>query len=156
MEPTKTKPVKTKGAAPAIEEIADLRGKGVSLAQIARMRGVSRQAIAQTIKRHGIAPEDVETFKKGKSALLHAKQKILLDHITPERVRTMAVRDATVSFGIIYDKTRLQDDKSTANLAAQFTEINLNCVSLPYPLTEPEGSEEKDITPEAEGGNDGT
>jgi predicted DNA-binding protein YlxM (UPF0122 family) len=54
MAPMKTKSVKTNEAAPAIEEIADLRSKGVSLAQIARMRGVSRQAISQTIKRQGI------------------------------------------------------------------------------------------------------
>jgi len=112
MESTKMNHVKTKESTPAIEEIADLRSKGVSLAHIARMRGVSRQAIARTIKRHGIAPENVEAFKKGKAALLRAKQKILLYHITPERVRTMAVRDATVSFGIIYDKTRLAISKN--------------------------------------------
>lgn len=117
MKPTKTKPAKTKEAAPAIEEIADLRGKGVSLAQIARMRGVSRQAIAQTIKRHGIDAGEIESFRKARPAVLAAKQRLLLDGITTETVKKMSGRDKLVGFGILYDKERLELGQSTMNVA---------------------------------------
>jgi hypothetical protein len=117
MKPTKTKPVRTKEAAPAIEEIADLRGKGVSLAQIARMRGVSRQAIAQTIKRHGIDAGEIESFRKARPAVLAAKQRLLLDGITTETVKKMSGRDKLVGFGILYDKERLELGESTMNIS---------------------------------------
>jgi hypothetical protein len=117
MKPTKTKPAKTKEAPPAIEEIADLRGKGVSLAQIARMREVSRQAIAQTIKRHGIDAGEIESFRKARPAVLAAKQRLLLDGITTETVKKMSGRDKLVGFGILYDKERLELGQSTANVS---------------------------------------
>jgi hypothetical protein len=117
MEPTKTKPVKTKDATPAIEEIADLRSKGVFLTQTARMRRVSRQAIAQTIKRHGIDAGEIESFRKTRPALLAAKQKILLDGITTETVKKMSGRDKLVGFGILYDKERLELEQSTTNIS---------------------------------------
>jgi transposase len=137
----------TKAATISLEEMVGLKAKGLSLAQIGKMAGISKQAVSQRLKASGLDPEAIGQFKRDKSLILHAKQKILLEHITPERVKTMTVRDATVSLGIIYDKTRLQDDKSTTNLAASFTQINLSLVQAPSPIDITPSLEEKDITP---------
>lgn len=80
------------------------------------MAGISKQAVSQALRRSGLDPEEIGRFKKDKSLILHGKQKILLDALTPEVVKGMSGRDKIVSFGIVYDKTRLEDDKSTANI----------------------------------------
>lgn len=126
---TTTKTV-TKAATISLEEMVDLKAKGLSLAQIGKMAGISKQGVSQRLKASGLDPAEIGQFKRDKSLILHAKQKILLEHITPERVKTMTVRDATVSLGIIYDKTRLQDDKSTVNLADHFTQVNISLTAL--------------------------
>ena len=125
MEPTKTKPAKTGSSTLSLAEIADLRAKGVSLEKIGRLAGVSKQAISQLIKRNGLDPEDVAVFKKDKSLILHSKQKLLLESLTQEEIKKMSGRDKTVSFGIIYDKTRLEDDKSTVNIRSYVTTSDL-------------------------------
>jgi transcriptional regulator with XRE-family HTH domain len=136
MEPTKTKPAKRGGATLSLAEIADLRAKGVSLEKIGRLAGVSKQAISQLIKRNGLDPEDVAVFKRDKSLLLHSKQKLLLDSLTQEEIKKMSGRDKVVSFGIVYDKTRLEDDKSTTNIAS-YANIDISqCAnnSVPTPI----------------------
>lgn len=38
----------------------------------------------------------------------------------------MSPRDRTVSFGILYDKERLENGHSTVNLLAQFTQVDIS------------------------------
>jgi predicted DNA-binding protein YlxM (UPF0122 family) len=121
-----------------LSEIADLRAKGLSMEKIARLGGVSKQAISQLIRRNGIDPVDIGQFKKDKSLILHSKQRILLDRINQETVKSMSVRDASVSFGIVFDKTRLTDGEPTANVA--YTKIDLSVYQTspvaPYQATQ--------------------
>jgi len=118
----------TKAATISLTEMVDLKAKGLSLAQIGKMAGISKQGVSQRLKASGLDPEAIGQFKKDKSLILHGKQKMLLDSLTPEEIKKMGGRDKVVSFGIIYDKTRLQDDQSTANLAAHFTQVDLSVV----------------------------
>lgn len=120
----------TKVATISLEEMVDLKAKGLSLAQIGKMAGISKQAVSQRLKASGLDPEEIGQFKKDKSLILHGKQKMLLDSLTPEEIKKMGGRDKVVSFGIIYDKTRLQDDKSTVNLADRFTQVNISLTAL--------------------------
>ena len=108
----------TKTATISLEEMVNLKGKGLSLAQIGKISGISKQAVSQRLKASGLDPAQIGEFRKDKSLILHHKQKLLLDSLTQEEIRKMSGRDKVVSFGIIYDKTRLEDDKSTVNLAA--------------------------------------
>jgi ferredoxin len=114
-----------KGAGIPIAEMADLKSKGVSLAQIGKMAGVSKQAVSQALKHHGLDPEEIKTFTKDRSLILRGKQKLVLSAITPEKVKTMSVRDAAVAAGILIDKQRLLDGESTANILCGFTRIDL-------------------------------
>lgn len=101
-----------KTATISLEEMVDLRRKGVSLAQIGKMAGISRQAVAQRLERSGLDPSEIARFRKDKSLILHGKQKLLLDHIDAEAVKKMAPRDRVLSFGILYDKGKLEDGGS--------------------------------------------
>lgn len=128
----------TTKAAPDLAEILDYRKRGMSLAEIGRLTGRSKQAVSQLCKRHGLDAEEVQRFRKDRGLILSTKQKLLLDGLTPEAVRQMSPRDRTVSFGILYDKERLEYGQSTHNLAAQFTVVDLSLTRLPDPIPEPE------------------
>lgn len=97
--------------------MADLRFKGVGLAEIGKVAGISKQAVSQALRRHGIDAGEIESFRKARPAVLAAKQKILLDGITTETVKKMSGRDKLVGFGILYDKERLELGQSTANVS---------------------------------------
>ncbi len=102
----------------SLETVVSMRQRGLSLSEIGKVVGVSKQAVSQMLKRSGIDIEAVETFKKGKPLILHAKQKMLLDQITPAEVKKMSGRDLAVSFGILFDKTQLLEGRATANVAS--------------------------------------
>ncbi len=125
MEPMKVKEEIAKKAPFSLEEMVDLRGKGVSLSQIGRMAGISKQAVSQRLKSSGLAPEEIREFTKDRSLILRGKQKLVLSAITPEKVKTMSVRDAAVAAGILIDKQRLIDGESTANVYS-FTQVDLS------------------------------
>jgi transcriptional regulator with XRE-family HTH domain len=136
----------TKAATISLEEMVDLKAKGLSLAQIGKMAGISKQGVSQRLKASGLDPGEIGQFKKDKSLILHGKQKMLLDSLTQEEIKKMGGRDKVVSFGIIYDKTRLQDDKSTVNLADRFTQVNISLTANPDLEM---NRQEIDVTPSA-------
>lgn len=130
----KTAEIKEKKAL-SLEEVVDLNAKGVSAAQLARMEGVSRQAISKRLKDSGLLPAEISQFTKDRSLILRGKQKLILSAITPEKVKTMSVRDAAVAAAILIDKQRLLDGESTANIH-NFTEIDLSMVAFrPAPVS---------------------
>jgi hypothetical protein len=100
-----------------IEEVVGYRCKGLTLSEIARLRGTSKQAVHQLLQRHGVDVEAAENFRKVRPDLIAAKQRLLLEGITRETVAKMSGRDKAVSFGILYDKERLELGQSTANVA---------------------------------------
>jgi hypothetical protein len=122
----------TKTASMSITEMVDLKAKGLSLSQIGRMSGISKQAVSQRLKTNGLDPEEIGTFTRDRSLILRGKQKLVLGAITPEKVATMSVRDAAVAAGILIDKQRLIDGESTANVC--YTKIDLSvyrCAPVP-------------------------
>lgn len=97
----------------SLESVVSMRNRGLSLAEIGKVCGVSKQAVSQLIKRHGLEVGTIEAFKSGKADILHSKQKLILDSITEAEVAKMKnVRDKAVAFGILYDKTAHLEGKS--------------------------------------------
>jgi len=125
MEPTELKEKNTLSLA----EMVDLKAKGLSLARIGQLAGISKQAVSQALKRSGLDPAEIGQYTKDRSLILRGKQKLVLSAITPEKVKTMSVRDAAVAAGILIDKQRLIDGESTANVC--FTAIDLSVYRNP-------------------------
>jgi hypothetical protein len=65
--------VRDKRAAISIEEMCQLRSQGLSLSQVAKMAGVTKQAVAQALQRSGLDPGEIKKFKRDKSLILHGK-----------------------------------------------------------------------------------
>jgi hypothetical protein len=105
-----------------LELVAELLAKGCTHGQIAKVCGCSRQAVGYLAKHHGLG--DVEHFREHRGALLAAKQAQLLEHgLTPEKMAKMSPRDAAISFGVLFDKERLETGKSTQNMAHSFAKL---------------------------------
>ena len=122
------------------EELAAMKQRGLSLSEIGRLVGCSKQAIGQRLAKHMVAFDRVERFRKDKSTVLHDKQRIILESITEADVAKMKnVRDKAVSFGILYDKCRLEEGLSTGNISSWTTVVAASQKLL-----------EKDITPAQE------
>jgi len=137
-----------KGKKPPVtlEKIIPLRERGFSFGEIGKLLGVTKQRIHQIIRASGFDPGAVAEFKTNKSSLIHHKQKLLLDGVTPEAVEAMCPRDRIVGFGILYDKARLEDGFSTSNVAGRFVSIDLTKIAARLDekddsLTEPKGED---------------
>ena len=97
----------------SLESVVSMRNRGLSLSEIGKLCGKSKQAVSQLLKRHGLEVGTIEAFKSGKADILHSKQKLILDSITEAEVAKMKnVRDKAVAFGILYDKTAHLEGKS--------------------------------------------
>lgn len=97
-----------------IEAILDYRAKGLSHRDIARLLGCTRVNITNRLRSLVEYVDTIDTFKRHKGDILAVKQSILLDKITPEAVKECSVRDAVVSFGILYDKQALHEGRATS------------------------------------------
>lgn len=145
LTPTSTETVDVDPKAPrgrpkghGLDEVLALRKRGFSLAEIAKQRGCSKQAISQMLTRSGVDVEVVEQFKKDKPFILHAKQKMVLDSITLPVINKMSGRDRFIATGILADKIR---DLEGGVLGGITANLWVNLVSQSHKLAE------KDITP---------
>jgi len=90
---------------------------GLSYAEIGEILGVSRQAVQKRVKPLlGDSSNDVHAFKKYKSDIVHAKQLEVMKALTPAKLKEASAFQLTGMFGILYDKARLEDGESTANV----------------------------------------
>lgn len=98
------------------QEVVDLRMKGLSHNQIAKVCGCSRQNVSYLLRQHGKGLEKVETFKKNRADILAVKQAEVLDSITPAKLVKMPPKDAAIAFGVLFDKERLERNQSSENI----------------------------------------
>ncbi len=99
------------------EAVLELKQRGLSHAQIAKIMDCSRQNVDYLVKQYGQELAVVETFKKNRADPLVAKQSQLLTALTPEKIEKMQGRDLVVSLGILQDKERLERGQATSNLS---------------------------------------
>jgi hypothetical protein len=84
----------------------------LSYDQIAKIQGVSPQAIHQKVKDLLPIPE-TKVFQNHRADILSNLQLKLLSNLDDKRIKGMHGRDLVVSAGILYDKERLERGQST-------------------------------------------
>lgn len=103
--------------------IADLlNDPSVTLAQLSEKYGISYQSVSSRLLRMGISksnliPSLLRVWESKRADLLALKQAEVLASITPEKLEKATASQAAIAFGILYDKERLERNKSTANVA---------------------------------------
>ncbi len=125
----------------SLEAVLEMRKRGLSLAEIGKLTGTSKQNISQLLQRSGVNVEVVETYRKDKNLIFNAKQKILVDALTPKIVSKMSGRDLLVGAGILQDKIRDLENPARGGIGAGLW-INIVAASHQPP--------EKDVTPTVE------
>ena len=87
---------------------------GLSYAQMAPILGVSPSAIHKRLK-HLLPDESTKYYQDHRADILSHVQLQLLSQVDARRLKKVSSRDAVVSYGILYDKERLERGQSTAN-----------------------------------------
>ena len=102
----------------SLETILSLRKRGFSLAECGKQLGISKQAVGAMLKRSGVDVEAVERYKLDKPLIFNAKQKILIDALTPKVVAKMDGKSLLIGAGILQDKLDSMERGALAGLNA--------------------------------------
>ena len=101
-------------------KIIELRNKQLSYTQIAKIAGVSKQAIQQRMKPYAKAIDNIDAIKSQRAAMLTLVTNSWLEvylSLSHEEKKKMVLRRGMVDYGILYDKMRLETGQSTSNVA---------------------------------------
>ncbi len=94
---------------------------GLTYQQIADVLGTYKTTIVRALKPFLALiknPEALQVYKDNRAALLNAAEMTLLSSaLRPDKINKASSRDMVVSFGIVTDKRRLEEDKSTSNVS---------------------------------------
>ena len=98
-----------------------LRLQGLSFGEISKLTGHAKSSIHQALTHlEAFLPSQPQqqAFEQARPSLLTASEEVLLASLTdPATIEKASLRDRAVSFGIVYDKRRLEQGQSTSNLA---------------------------------------
>jgi hypothetical protein len=91
--------------------------------QIAHSVNATRQLVHQVYQRYGIEPNTLESYKQHRADILAGKQEMILSSIDADSIKAMPIGQRIMSYGILYDKERLERDMSTSNVASVHADI---------------------------------
>uniref|UniRef100_A0A6M3J291 Putative DNA binding, helix-turn-helix domain containing protein n=1 Tax=viral metagenome TaxID=1070528 RepID=A0A6M3J291_9ZZZZ len=102
-----------------IDKIVEHRAKGLTYEEIGTLLGCNKSNIAYHLEKLGLNGEleDLEAWKKHKADILALKQREILKTLNLTELKKIPPGSRVVSFGILYDKERLERGQSTENLA---------------------------------------
>jgi predicted transcriptional regulator len=102
-----------------IETITELRDKGLSCSQIAKIVGCSKVNVSLRLRYSGYNKGEIKTYKKNRADIFAWMQDKLLSSITEEDIKKTPVGSRILGVAQLYDKERLENDQSSANIAHQ-------------------------------------
>ena len=94
------------------------REPSMSRREIAKELKVSRNTVDKALGKLLEFNEEIELFRKQKPDILDSKLALILKAIDTKKVSEAKLRDLAVSAGIIFDKSRLEQGLSTANVTS--------------------------------------
>lgn len=104
-----------------IETIIDLHAKNLSHAQIAKIVGCRSQNITQRLQASGIT--SLRNFKKNRADVFATIQSRILNSIGDDDIKKAPFGSRITAAAILYDKERLERDKSTSNVLSIHSDI---------------------------------
>jgi hypothetical protein len=105
-----------------IETLIDLaETKKLSHSQISKIIGCSAPNVTQRLQRAGITT--LGNYKSNRADVIALVGKQILSSISDEDIKKASLNQKVVSYGILYDKERLERDLSTANTVSVVADI---------------------------------
>lgn len=99
-----------------IAKLIDLRKKGLELEEIGAIVGCTKQNVQQRIKQYVQSVDYLQIIKDNRADHLTITNDKVLNELTGRDLKEVGERDLAVVYGVLYDKERLERDKSTANI----------------------------------------
>lgn len=100
-----------------VKKVLNQLALGATQTQVAKSVNVSKQAVSQMLQRYGIESKFLESFKENRADILAGMQDTVLASLTEVDLNKASLRDRVISFGVLYDKERLERGQSTSNVA---------------------------------------
>lgn len=120
--------------------------RGASYAEIGSVMGVSKQAIHHRIR--GIVPDvaRVSAARQYRADMLAEVTSDILSSIDEKAIKSAGLKDRAMTYGILYDKERLERGESTQNVQqvagkAKVDKVEDEIIELQRQLSEIDGSE---------------
>lgn len=119
-------------SAPKYTPIADIFDliavKGLTYEEAGKILGMAKNSVWERCQRAGIPSKNtVARFKQHRADAFAAKQMMMIDTLTVDEIKEkMSPYQRIVGASILYDKERLERDKSTQNVILKEISDNIN------------------------------
>jgi hypothetical protein len=105
-----------------LEDILEMQSNNPNLThkEMAKLLGCSRKNITQRLAACGATTKSLERYQAYEGKVIANIRKKMADSLatrTPDELKDVSVRDLAVTFGVLYDKGRLEEGKSTSNVS---------------------------------------
>ena len=101
-----------------ISDIIELiENKGLNQSQAAKVLGCDHSNISRRLSELDYNPGFLKSFKSNRADVLAYYQSEILKYLTPDKLEKASAYQLTGMFSIMYDKERLELDKSTHNIS---------------------------------------
>lgn len=100
-----------------IEQLLELKNKKLTNEQIANIIGCSKSNVFQRLRPYNSKINELELHKRHRADILTSVQKRIVEGITDDKIADAPLNQLSVAYGILYDKERLERNKSTQNLS---------------------------------------
>ena len=104
---------------PLMQAIVQAKSENPNLTNrdIGQLTNSDHSHVSRVLNRFGLKEEDTQNYKKGRANVFAGLQGKILQTITLDDIKKSSVLQRVTSAGILYDKERLELDKSTANVS---------------------------------------
>ena len=110
-----------------IESILELREKGLTLDQTAKILGCSPANVYARLKHHNPTFERIERFKRHRADILTLKQAEIINSLTEDEIKKAPAQVKGMLLGIFYDKERIERGLSTQNISVFSRVVEAAC-----------------------------
>jgi len=100
-----------------IELLISYQQKKLSAVDIGRIVGCSDSNVRQRLSEAGYPIIKAKHFKEHEATIINLKRKEILESISETDKKKASLMQKVTSYGILFDKQRVLEDKSTENIA---------------------------------------
>ena len=100
-----------------IGKLIELRNKGLSYNEIARIVGCSKTNTFERLAEYSNDIDNLKSFKENKADILAVQQSRLLNNLTMEDIKKSSGYQKVGMFSVLHNQERLERGESTANVS---------------------------------------
>lgn len=112
------------------DEAWKYRKMGLKYSEIAELYKVKTKTVIEALKpyrdKEAGKDGDIEIQDKFRASIIKNKMSQIAGAITGEKIQNAKLKDLVLAYGVLFDKMRLLQDKSTANLQGLFSHVVQN------------------------------